>query len=1401
MERNSFSNKYFQKSVLRFFVFLAIALSAVGGAYASNVTVSNFDDLQSNISQGTVDTIYVNESFSFDDTLDIDKSVELQALGDITLEGLIEVSADDVVIKGFTIESSVTNGGQKFIDVQADNLVFNNNVVNVLEGSAGTGGSSFALEGTNNTVSNVEISWLGNLNGRGDNSIVFLESSNGSELINATVNGGRAIADLGKDDVVIFTDVNIDWNSNDGGTDFIFTGGSDPLSGELILDNVVAEGDELKYKASGSSNEWFFNNKDDAVEFSAAENLINLETGEWIVGGGYSIQDAINASKAGDTILVQDGTYEEGLNVDVENLTLISENKHGAKIKNNNIVGGGDSQVLVTGNNVTVDGFVIEVFPANGQTPGGIALNGNNSAALNNIVSDENNGNRMIAGSGDNILILNNTIINGGLGYSGVGSATFTNNTIEGSIADEEAFWAGWPNMYEGNLTIKENDFTGVDYQSPVEETVKLTVGTTLQDSGASVNGIYSNGTNLNVIFNKLVEDNEGVKFVEFDAEGKFFSPIQNLNTENYYFTIQAAIEAASAGDTILVGEGVYEEDLTVNVNSLTLKSKELHESVVEGKISIEADNVTLNGFKVIDEGGSKPIVKFDSTTGSQIINNDVEQTDLTGSNPAIGMLSNQGFGDVLIKNNTVYGAIGMYPSDGSNVVIEENTINWALSEGIWINGEGFSQADYDLTLYNNSVSNSNQGNLGSSDIKMDYIPNSINNLTSLTNLTNVAVTLLEQNNADTIQLWDNNNRNSNGEVLLLPGDSIQAAINAADAGDMILVGEGTYEENVIVNKSVTLKSTEGSAINGSVKFESPNSVLDGFTVLEGSTILGQKAGAYLSNGANNVVIKNNNFIRENSYSLFRGVLNEIGSAENVSIENNTFTGWATGVYVQRTSAELANNKFVSNNVGMSIDEAENVSVINNEFDSNEFEGIGVGSGVQTLSIDSNEFKNHSTHIRSYDSLFVGNEIKEIFENNQFDEAYYIENDSVIYGTAQDFFNYANNSKVNSSNAHVSLFGSTAPAEIRSLRNCSIIYNLTELEIRINPCEVQHVELEGDNSDNINVQEHRTTPSILVGAFNEFNNMPTNLENTLNKYFKIEMLTNQIQEEGIQVINESDEPSLENQPFMQLKFPLSELPNNLQENTISFNRYNETSQEWETIETFIEDGYIVANITEFSTWGISGEEQQPQSSGGGGGGSSIDMFVLNLPEDRDETFELNGNDRVQVELDGNVYIFYNEDNSNSQSTLSFEGDDYTFEVGDEQIFDLNNDGQDDLRIILDDSRIFEGTFNFLAVEEDETQEESNEEDETVQDEDDSLSGSGSEFNVTQTDNNNNNEEDDTPTTTQDETSEDNLGEGQVDEVQAPAGGFIQANAPTIIGGTVGLVIILAIAGYFFFVRK
>ncbi|MFC1714461.1 right-handed parallel beta-helix repeat-containing protein [Candidatus Poribacteria bacterium] len=151
---------------------------------------------------------------------------------------------------------------------------------------------------------------------------------------------------------------------------------------------------------------------------------------------------------------------------------------------------------------------------------------------------------------------------------------------------------------------------------------------------------------------------------------------------------------------------------------------------------------------------------------------------------------------------------------------------------------------------------------------------------------------------------------------------TIQARINAASNGDIVLIPDGIYTGtgNVNINfhgKAITVRSENGAEnciidcenVDGTRGFyfgngEGPDSVLDGFTVRNGNARVG--GGIYCGNSS--PTIKNSILTNNSSSGIYCG-------ASSPTIENNIITDSSgSGIYCGNSSSSLIINNTLTNN-------------------------------------------------------------------------------------------------------------------------------------------------------------------------------------------------------------------------------------------------------------------------------------------------------------------------------------------------------------------------------------------------------------------------------------------------------------------------------------------------------
>lgn len=160
---------------------------------------------------------------------------------------------------------------------------------------------------------------------------------------------------------------------------------------------------------------------------------------------------------------------------------------------------------------------------------------------------------------------------------------------------------------------------------------------------------------------------------------------------------------------------------------------------------------------------------------------------------------------------------------------------------------------------------------------------------------------------------------------------TIQQAMDNSKPGDTIIVDNGTYKENIVLNKRLSIRCNSSDCV-----VNAKNSDIHVFKVtadyvnISGFKITGterfEKAGIFV--GAANCKISNNTIFK-NEVGIF------LTNSSTNTVDNNTVSDNAFGVFLKYSNSNvLANNSVSGNNYGVTIRYSKNnVLFYNNVFD------------------------------------------------------------------------------------------------------------------------------------------------------------------------------------------------------------------------------------------------------------------------------------------------------------------------------------------------------------------------------------------------------------------------------------------------------------------------------------
>lgn len=203
-----------------------------------------------------------------------------------------------------------------------------------------------------------------------------------------------------------------------------------------------------------------------------------------------------------------------------------------------------------------------------------------------------------------------------------------------------------------------------------------------------------------------------------------------------------------------------------------------------------------------------------------------------------------------------------------------------------------------------------------------------------------------------------------------VPADqvTIQGGINAAVAGDTVLVAPGTYTEQVTINKSITLKSSAGPASTiidppaaeyYLVSIEADNVILDGFTITNPDYIGTADASGILTYNAG----------RKSNIRITNCIIHDVGSMTRPTASFGTYginSGPIDGLEVDHTTVyNIGNSDNTAEAVGIFVwgndnsDSAININLHDNTVynivnPTNDNSGIRIGGFTSDVTINYN---------------------------------------------------------------------------------------------------------------------------------------------------------------------------------------------------------------------------------------------------------------------------------------------------------------------------------------------------------------------------------------------------------------------------------------------------------------
>lgn len=699
-------------------------------------------------------------------------------------------------------------------------------------------------------------------------------------------------------------------------------------------------------------------------------------------GDHATIQAAVSAATAGDTISLSAGNHSEpgfvvnkAVTISGPNAGLAGTAARGAEARVT------DTPITITASGVVLDGLEIHQSTNTGDAvqiqaaatvqntvfrrEGAVTSNGGRGIVTTSAVSGAVITNNFFTGDNSSNVFSNHKTWQSGIYVNG-GSLTISNNTFEKVRAALNL------DDFNSGISISGNSFSASGTYISLGGVTATTGTHTISGNDFGINlatpglpSAFVNNSNVASGFRINVSANTfgGVATTALTAADKFaiearmyhrgrasrngvIDYVAGQQIQVAGTTLQSAVDAASAGNTILIGGNTTLTSQTTIGKQLTIDGLDKTTAKLTGSAGIGGYFLLFNG----------------ASAGSTVRNLTIEKTDKNSQNMIGLQAANLTFNNLTITGQYVLGegdvARAFEVSGNANGFVISNSSITGLRQPAYINAVSSG------SVQNNFVAGTRgwvvdgglvsfTGNTWGQGGAANAVDIALLASTPYSSLYDPLATLIANNNGATIS----NQRAVN--VINLTQNTghptIQSAIDAATAGDTLQAYAGNFSEDVAVTKSVTLRgagpglSTITGPIGGAsstVAINASNVTVSGFTIT--------RAG-------NNVSDWNNPALNSAGISI------QGQSLTGTVIHNNQITGMRSAIDINHSNGHTVRNNVITNNhTGLIFrNQTDGITLVENAITANRTVGVlfldasgGTNSPIQTAA--SGTFSNNN---------------------------------------------------------------------------------------------------------------------------------------------------------------------------------------------------------------------------------------------------------------------------------------------------------------------------------------------------------------------------------------------------------------------------------------------------------